>query len=126
MREFVEVQLGGATYTLLPTWGAYAEIESRTGHSIRSLWFRFATGDVKLSEMATILVAGMKANGTDINVGENKAMEAIFEAGPWWDQADGINSRLIEYLEKLGWTPEQREKIQAEVEQASEAKTPSA
>lgn len=116
MRDVVEVQLGGAVYSLRPTWGAYAEIESRTGTSIRALWYRFATGDVKLAEMATILTAGMKAYDPSANIGEQAALRAIFDAGPWWDQQDGIGTRLIEYLEALGWSPEQREKIQAEVE----------
>lgn len=126
MRESVQVNLGGAVYQLLPTWGAYAEIESRTGSSIRALWYKFATGDVKLSEMTTILVAGMKASDPNMNISENAAMRSIFEAGPWWDQEDGVNVKLIQYLEALGWTPEQREKIEAEEEKQRTAKAPSA
>lgn len=115
MRETVEIILGGATYSLRPTWTAYAEIEARTGSSIRSLWYRFATGDIKLSEMSAVLLAGMKAFDAERNIGEQAVTRAIFDAGPWWDQEDGISSRLVEYLEALGWTPEQREKIKAEV-----------
>lgn len=126
MRDVIEVQLGGMVYSLRPTWGAYAEIESRTSTSIRALWYRFATGDVKLAEMATILTAGMKAYDPAANIGEQAALRAIFEAGPWWDQADGIGTRLIEYLEALGWSPEQREKIQAEVEKEATERARSA
>lgn len=126
MREVVEVQLGGAVYSLLPTWGAYAEIESRTGSSIRSLWYRFATGDVKLTEMAVILTAGMKAQDPGANIGEQAALRAIFEAGPWWDQDDGLLRKLIDYLEALGWTPEQRGKIEAELQKEMASRAASA
>lgn len=126
MRDSVEIMLGGAMYSLRPTWGAYAEIEARTGLSLRALWFKFSTGDIKLSEMSAIIVAGMKANAGEMNISEQAAMRSIFDAGPWWDHEDGLSSKLISYLEALGWTPEQREKIQAEVEAENQAKTSSA
>lgn len=121
MRESIDILLNGAAYQLRPTWGAYAEIESRTGRSIRELWIAIANGSIKLSEMAAILVAGMKASDPGMNIGEHKAMQALYESGTWWDQDDGAAIKVAEYLESLGWTPEQRKKIQAEIEKTNKA-----
>lgn len=127
MRESLEIMLGGVPYQLRPTWAAYAEIESRTGKSIRQLWVGIASGEVKLSELAAIVVAGMKAasDGSQ-NIGEQKVMQAVYEAGTWWDQEGGIAIRIAEYLEILGWTPEQREKIKAEIDKMNQRAVPSA
>ena len=116
MRDTVSIMFGGAVYQLRPTWQAYAEIESRTGKSLRALWISIASGDVKLMELATVVMAGMKAADPNMNLSESATMRALFDAGVWWDQDEGIALKVAEYLEMLGWTPEQREKIKAEIE----------
>lgn len=126
MRESVEIFLSGVPYQLRPTWSAYAEIESRTGRSIRALWMAIASGDAKLTELTAIVVAGMKAADSTMNIGEQAAMRAIYESGVWWDQDDGVSLKIVEYLEALGWTPEQREKIVAEIESMNKRVGPSA
>lgn len=126
MRESIEIMLGGVPYQLRPTWAAYAEIESRTGRSIRSLWVSIASGDVKLAELSAIVVAGMKASDSSMNIGEQATMRAVFDEGVWWDQEDGVALKVVEYLEVLGWTPEQREKIAAEIDKMNERAEPSA
>lgn len=121
MRESVTIMLGGEPHALRPTWAAYAEIESRTGRSIRQLWIGVASGDIKLSEMAAVVVAGMKAEDPTRNIGEQQTMRALYESGTWWDKDDGVAMKVVEYLEALGWTPEQREKIKAEIEKMGKA-----
>lgn len=125
MRESVNIMLGGSSYELRPTWSAYADIEARTGKSLRSLWVGIASGDVKLIELGIIVAAGIKAADPSINVGEQQAMRSIYESGTWWDQEDGISTKIMKYLEVLGWTPEQLEKIKAEVEAEQKAKASS-
>lgn len=126
MRESVTIMLGGSSYELRPTWSAYADIEARTGKSIRNLWISIASGDIKLIELGIIVAAGIKAADPSKNVGEQQAMRSIYEAGTWWDQEDGVSTTILKYLESLGWTPEQLEKIKAEVEAETRAKASSA
>lgn len=64
--------------------------------------------------MAIIVVAGMKASSSAGNISEDAAMRALFDEGVWWDMEDGVGLAVLQYLEALGWTPEQRVKIEAE------------
>lgn len=125
MREVVTLRLGGVDQVLSPTWGAYADIEARTGKSIRQLWIALLTSSLELRHMAVIVCAGMRASDGGRNISEERTMQLIFESGVWWDLEDGIGPAIIAYLEALGWTPEQRGKIAAERERM-EQETPSA
>lgn len=77
--------------------------------------------------MAIVVVAGMRASPSSEgkNITEDAAMRAIFDEGTWWDMEDGVGRAILDYLEALGWTPEQRGKIEAE-RKRMEAATPSA
>lgn len=114
MRDGVDIRLGGVDYSLLPTWQAYSDIEARTGKSLRSLWIALLTSQLELRSMAVIVCAGMRASDASRNIGEDAAARAIFDEGTWWDLEDGIGRRILDYLEALGWTPDQRGKIKAE------------
>lgn len=119
MREVARIRLGGVEHMLRPTWEAYADIEARTNFSIRSLWIRIAKGEATLRELAVIVAAGLKASDeSGRTVSETKAMQLLFEDGPWEDET---LAPISEYLELLGWTPEQRKKIMAAVKELEQA-----
>ena len=58
-RGEVEVDLGGKTYALRPTFQALAEIEDKTGTNLVTLARRFADGDIGVRDVAVVLWAGM-------------------------------------------------------------------
>ena len=66
-RGEVEIELGGETYILRPTFHALVEIEERLGEGIVALTSRLSRGDIRLKDVATILHAGMRAvRGTKV------------------------------------------------------------
>ncbi len=60
-RGEVEVALGGARYTLRPTFEALCEIEERTGLGLVELARRFWEGRFGVGELAVVLWAGIRA-----------------------------------------------------------------
>lgn len=115
MREAVKIALGGTEFSLRPTWSAYGEIESRCG-PLNTLWRNLSIGNVTLQHMTVIVAAGIKAAGGSPDgrpVSEDAVSKRLFEQGPWSDE---VRVPILEYIEALGWTPEQRKKIQAETE----------
>lgn len=119
MREVVKIDLGGVEYSLRPTWSAYGEIESRCG-PLNTLWRNLSMANVSLQEMAIVVATGIKAAGGSPDgraVSEAAVSKRLFEQGPWSEE---VRVPILEYLESLGWTPEQRKKIQAEMESRQE------
>ena len=64
-RGEVEVMLGGARYTLRPTFEALCEIEDRTGLGLVELARRFWEGRFGARQLAVVLWAGIRAAGGD-------------------------------------------------------------
>jgi len=62
-RGEVEVTLGGARYTLRPTFEALCEIEDRTGLGLVELARRFWEGRFGARQLAVVLWAGIRAAG---------------------------------------------------------------
>ena len=117
MRQPVKIELEGIEHQLLPTFDAYANIEGRCG-ALRSLYQRVMTGQVTLVEMGIIVAEGMKANGVK-NVDEKAAQLRLFATGPF---SDPVIEALGHFIAALGWTPEQKKKLD-ELIAAQEAAT---
>lgn len=123
MRELVKITLGGSEHFMRPTWEAYGEIESRCG-PLNALWRSIGFGTATLKDLATVVTVGMRAAGSvdGRKIDETAVSRRIYEAGPWSDEVTGP---ILEFLESLGWTPEQRKKLAADLEK-NKAKTSSA
>ena len=114
MRELVKITLGGAEHNLRPTWEAYGEIEARCG-PLNGLWQSVGYGTATLAQMAAIVTIGLRAAGSldGRKIDEATVSQRLYEAGPWSNE---VRVPITEYLESLGWTPDQRKKLQAEAD----------
>lgn len=117
MRPVIEIRLGGALHSMRPTFKAYGDIEAKLSLTIRELYSKASVGVLSLYEMGEIVSIGMSeflseqegARGVDAE----KTRKMLYEQGTW-DEALIIS--ITDYLASLGWTPEQRKKITAEIE----------
>ena len=62
-RGDVEIELAGRRFLLRPTFAAIAEIEERSGQGLIALARRLAAGDIRITDVATIVTAGLRAAG---------------------------------------------------------------
>jgi hypothetical protein len=101
-----------------PTFGAYGDIEARIG-SLRQAYSNVMTGIATLRDMAIIVTIGLKAHGEDgqREFSEDKTAKLLFDEGAW---SDDVIASIADFLAALGWTPEQRKKIAAEVQRQEE------
>lgn len=113
MREVVSIVLGGVEHQLRPTWEAYGEIEARCG-PLFQLWQKVGLGGATLQEMAVIVAAGMRAAGSvdGRKIDETSVGRRIYEVGAF---SDDVKLPILQFIEALGWTPEQRKKLEAEI-----------
>lgn len=117
MREAVQITFGRQVYLLRPTFAAYGDIEARLG-SLRTVYTTVASGTATLEAMAFVAYVGMnqvdgqKADPkTGIAITEEGVAMGIFENGAW--DLEATIKPLSDFLAALGWTPEQRKKIDA-------------
>lgn len=114
MREVIKIKLGGAEHAMRPTFEAYGDIEAQLG-ALRPLYTQVITGSASLSALATIVAIGMRqverSDGRAVE--ESTVARRIYDQGVWSDEVIIATS---EFLAALGWTPEQRKKIEAEAE----------
>ena len=78
-RGEVKIELGGKAYVMRPTFGAIAEIESRTGIGIADLAERAVRGRIKMTEMAAVVTSGLVAAGEPAVY--EKVGQMIFDQG---------------------------------------------
>lgn len=130
MREATKISLGGAVKMMRPTFEAYGEIETRTGLPLRSVYTAVVTGSATLETMATVVLVGMSqvdGQTQDARTGQGISVEGVaerlYENGVWSDQVIGP---IADFLASLGWTPEQRKKIEAELAEQEGTTLPSA
>lgn len=128
MREVVHIKLGGAQYLLRPTFEAYGDIEARLGKALRPIYTAVVTGTATLHEMSQIVHVGLlqvDGQGVDDLTGQPISVDAIakrlYEQGAW---SEDVIGPLADFLAALGWTPDQRKKIAAEVDRQEKAETP--
>ena len=123
MRELTKITLGGAEKLMRPTFAAYGDIEARIG-PLRGVYTSVATGTATLEQMAIIVFVGMsqvddqrrdERTGADITI--EAIAERIYENGPWSEESI---EPVVEYLASLGWTPDQRKKIAADLKAMDE------
>ncbi len=84
-RGEVTLELGGETYTLVPSFGAVCEIEDALGASLFTLGRRLAVTEITTREVIDFTHACLAhANPSRSGAKRDKAAlaEAIFEAGP--------------------------------------------
>jgi hypothetical protein len=62
-RGEVEIELGGRRFVMRPTFQAIAEMEKQTGRGVIELLQSLSDGGLKVSELAAIITAGLKAAG---------------------------------------------------------------
>jgi hypothetical protein len=82
------IMLGGAEYTLRPTFDALAEMEQKTGSSIVTLMQRFLREDqggtfsFSAGDVRAVIAAGIRASGTPVptNLGELILKAGLFKA----------------------------------------------
>lgn len=119
MREISKIRLGAAECLLRPTFAAYGDIEARLG-PLRVIYTQVLTGGASLQALAAIVTIGMQQidQGDGRKVDEQKVAKLIFEAGVW---SDDVLIPIGEFLASLGWTPEQKKKIEAEAEKLTKA-----
>lgn len=114
MREVIKVKLGGAEHAMRPTFEAYGEIEAQLG-ALRPLYSQVITGAATLHALSIIVAIGMRqverSDGRAIT--EDTVARRIYEQGVWSDE---VIFAASEFLAALGWTPEQKKKIEAEAE----------
>ena len=79
-RGEVEIELGGKTYAMRPTFQSLCEIEAGTGLGIVALVKRWGGSNFGISDAAVIVTAGMKASGEE-GASLQKVGEMIFDAG---------------------------------------------
>lgn len=78
-RGEVEVTLGGRRFTMRPSFAAIAEIESRSGQGLVALARRLTAGDIRVSDFATIIAAGLRAAGEPARI--ETVGELVLEEG---------------------------------------------
>ena len=84
-RGEVEIALGGRRYVMRPSFAAIAEIETRTGQGVIGLARRLASGDIRVSDVAAIVTAGLRAAGEPAKlemVGEMVLEEGLASLAP--------------------------------------------
>ena len=62
-RGEVEIELGGRRFVMRPSFQAIAEMEKQTGRGLIELLQSLSDGGLKVSELAAIITAGLKAAG---------------------------------------------------------------
>ena len=62
-RGEVEIELDGKRFVMRPTFQAIAEIEQQTGTGLIALLHRMTDGGLRVSDLAVIIAAGLKAAG---------------------------------------------------------------
>ena len=75
----IEIELGGRRFVMRPSYKAVCEIEEATGVGVPALAARVMNGQEKLTEIAAIVTAGLRAAGEPASFG--KVGEMIFAAG---------------------------------------------
>jgi len=95
-REF-SIHIGDKEYQLSPTFSAIAEIEARTGKGITPIVSSFMTGTFALTDMVTIIWAGIKANyrANKLNMKDLPAYEVLGDE----IQAAGYGNIIPELIE---------------------------
>lgn len=78
-RGEVEIALAGRRFTLRPTFQAIAEIEKQTGCGLIELLQCLSGGGVKVSDLAAIITAGLRAAGEPARFDKVGAM--LLESG---------------------------------------------
>lgn len=121
MREVVNLTLGRTQIALRPTFEAYGDIESRVGKPLREIYMAVFSGTAKLNEMAMIVHIGaaqiegqLVDERTGVSMSPDGIARALYEQGPW--DLDAVIQPIADYIASLGWTPEQRKKIEAEAD----------
>ncbi len=79
-RGEVEIELGGKTYALRPSFQCICEIEAQTGLTIVALARRYGAGNFGMTDAAVIVTAGMKAAGEE-GASLQKVGDMIFLGG---------------------------------------------
>ena len=90
-RGEVEIQLGGKTYVMRPTFEAIVEAETRTGLGLVTMASKAAVADLSLSHFTWIIVSGLKASGEDATYKTVGPM--VFEAG-----IESVHQPVVDYL----------------------------
>ena len=62
-RGEVEIELDGKRFVMRPTFQAIAEIEQQTGTGLIALLHRMTDGGLRVSDLAIIVAAGLRAAG---------------------------------------------------------------
>lgn len=62
-RGEVEIELDGKRFVMRPTFQAIAEIEQQTGTGLIALLHRMTDGSLRVSDLAVIVAAGLRAAG---------------------------------------------------------------
>lgn len=62
-RGEVEIELDGKRFVMRPTFQAIAEIEQQTGTGLIALLHRMTDGGLRVSDLAVIVAAGLRAAG---------------------------------------------------------------
>jgi len=119
MRGSVKIVLGGKEKSLRPAFDAYDQIEERLG-PLRQVYTSVVTGTATLQAMAHVVYVGMSQIDdqlidarTGTNITEEAIAQRLYDAGPW---SDDVIGPISDFVAALGWTPDQRKKIAAEVE----------
>ena len=84
-RGEVELSLDGRRFVLRPSFAAIAEIEARCGEGVIALARRLAAGDIRVSDFAAVVTAGLKAAGEPARfetVGEMVLREGLGSLAP--------------------------------------------
>jgi hypothetical protein len=127
MREVVKIKLGGAQFSLRPTFEAYGEIEAQTGKPLRNLYTGVVYGSATLVELSQIVLIGIQqVDGQDVDQRSGAKFQVDTVAQRLWDNgifSEDVIGPISDYLAALGWTPAQRKKIAAELDE-KEAQTP--
>lgn len=79
-RGEVEIELGGKTYVIRPTFQCMCEIEAGTGKGVMALAIAWAARNFGIADAAVIVTAGMKAAGEE-GATLQKVGDMIFEVG---------------------------------------------
>ena len=97
----VEIELGGKTFVMRPSFKAVCEIEQVTGVGIAALAARLLNGEEKVSEIAAVITAGLREAGEPATF--EKVGEMVFEAG-----IEKVLRPVIQFLTALMGDGEER------------------
>jgi hypothetical protein len=113
-RGLCEIRLGGETFTLVPSWQAYRDIEARTDHTIKELLSCALHERLKLEEAGAIVYSGALAANERIT-----DIEAVMMSMHDTRLSDlQLRRSIIKFLLALIYTPEEAtKKFDAEVDQ---------